>query len=366
MVRIVTRALAKAPEARYQTGRELADDLLALTRPAFVPALRATDVPTLPPDTPPGQVPTIVSPPTVRPEPTIGSAATAAWPAVPSATQPAPGAPPPLPPTILTPATVRQEAPPAPGRPAPAARPVPSASPAARRKGGGAGLVVGLGLAAVLGIAVVAGGAWFLFGRRAPAPSPSPSIDAAPATESATVEAPAVPPAARSRRPRLHRAPPRVRHPPLRPPRHRRRHRPRASPMPDRIALRGVPAVPPPADAASPGGSAGDDYSFLDEPPSDAPDGRAAGDALAQKYRSGGSTGYSTTRFRQRPKIPQGVAMPERPAVATLLYLSGSQEAFHRKSGATAPSGSSPTPACSCSTCHSTPKGSAAPATASG
>ncbi len=334
MVRIVTRALAKAPEARYQTGRELADDLLALTRPAFVPALRATDVPTLPPDTPPGQVPTIVSPPTVRPEPTIGSAATAAWPAVPSATQPAPGAPPPLPPTILTPATVRQEAPPAPGRPAPAARPVPSASPAARRKGGGAGLVVGLGLAAVLGIAVVAGGAWFLFGRRAPAPSPSPSIDAAPATESATVEAPAVPsggaieatttaPGA-STSPTPSAAAPAAPAPPP---------APRVADAGSNRPPGGVPAVPPPADAASPGGSAGDDYSFLDEPPSDAPDGRAAGDALAQKYRSGGSTGYSTTRFRQRPKIPQGVAMPERPAVATLLYLSGSQEAFHRKSG---------------------------------
>ena len=35
MVRIIGRALAKAPDGRYQTGREMADDLLALTRPGL-------------------------------------------------------------------------------------------------------------------------------------------------------------------------------------------------------------------------------------------------------------------------------------------------------------------------------------------
>ena len=91
MLRIIGRALSKAPETRYPSGRELADDLLALTRPGFVPTLRATDAPTLPPDAPPGDVPTIASPPTVRPEPTLGSVATAARPAASSSTQPAPG-----------------------------------------------------------------------------------------------------------------------------------------------------------------------------------------------------------------------------------------------------------------------------------
>ncbi len=63
MLRIIGKALAKSPESRYQSGRELADDLLAVTRPGFVPTLRATDTPTLPPDAPPGSVPTIASPP---------------------------------------------------------------------------------------------------------------------------------------------------------------------------------------------------------------------------------------------------------------------------------------------------------------
>jgi hypothetical protein len=67
--------------------------------------------------------------------------------------------------------------------------------------------------------------------------------------------------------------------------------------------------------------------------PAESPDGRAAGEALAQKYKSGGSTGYSTTRFSARPRVPRGVAMGERPAVATLLYLHSVEEAYHRKSG---------------------------------
>ena len=49
MLRIIGKALSKAPETRYQSGRELADDLLALTRPGFVPTLRAAETPTLPP-----------------------------------------------------------------------------------------------------------------------------------------------------------------------------------------------------------------------------------------------------------------------------------------------------------------------------
>ena len=105
MLRIIGKALSKSPETRYQTGRDLADDLLAVTRPGFVPTLRAAETPTLPPDAPPGDVPTLASPPTVRPEVTLSSAPTAAQSAPSSATRPAPGAPPPLPPTILTPPT---------------------------------------------------------------------------------------------------------------------------------------------------------------------------------------------------------------------------------------------------------------------
>ena len=66
MLRIIAKALSKAPETRYQSGRELADDLLAITRPGYVPTLRARETPTLPPDAPPGDVPTIQSPPTAQ------------------------------------------------------------------------------------------------------------------------------------------------------------------------------------------------------------------------------------------------------------------------------------------------------------
>ena len=120
-------------------------------------------------------MPTIASPPTLRPEATIGSAATAARPAPTSSTQPAAGAPPPLPPTILTPPTARVEPPPVAAKAAPPARPAqPLVSRPAARKGGGAGLIVGLGLAGVLALAVIAGGAWYLFGRQGPGAAAEP------------------------------------------------------------------------------------------------------------------------------------------------------------------------------------------------
>ncbi len=331
MLRIVGKALSKAPETRYQSGRELADDLLAITRPGFVPTLRATDVPTLPPDTPPGDVPTIASPPTGRLEPTIGSAATAARPAATSSTQPAPGTPPPLP-TVLTPPTARVGPPPVP--PKPSARPAqPLVGPPPTRKGGGAGLLVGLGIAAVLGLAVVVGGGWYLFGRKAATTEPSPAPDVARATETpapseaaspepgTTAPAEAAPTPAAATATASDTA-----------------TEPRPGP---RVASRtGAPAPPTQAPAASQppesgqaAGAAGGDYAFLDEPPAEAPDGRAAGEALAQKYRAGGSGGYSATRFSPRPRWPRGLTRAEGPAVRTLLHIHSAQEAYQRKTG---------------------------------
>lgn len=329
MLRIVGKALAKAPENRYQSGRELADDLLALTRPGFVPTVRSIDAPTLPPDTPPGDVPTIASPPTVRPEPTIGSAATAARPAATASTQPAPGAPPPLPPTLLTPSTVRQEAPAASARPPRAPQALVSAP--ARRKGGGTGLIVGLGLAGVLVLAVIAGGGWYLFGRGAAPASPSPAPETAQSSETpALPEASGtdVPPTTAEAEPEPAPGEPTAVAPPA------------TEPRPPARADAGRPAVPPPparppatADTEGAPPATGGEYAYLDELPPDSPDGRAAGEALAQKYRSGGATGYPTGKFRARARVPPGVTMPERPAIATLLHLHSVQEAFHRKSG---------------------------------
>jgi serine/threonine protein kinase len=332
MLRIIGKALSKAPETRYQTGRELADDLLALTRPGFVPTVRAAEVPKLPPDASPGDVPTIASAPTVRPEPTVGSAPTTARPA--ASTQPASGAPPPLPPTVLTPGTPRVEPPPVAARPsARAPQPLVSAPPA-RRKGAGAGLLVGLGIVAVLGLAAIVGGGWYLFGRKTATTEPSPSpgtaqavetpspAEATPAESATTTAAEAASTSGTAATPAAVPAT-------------------TAPPASGRVASAGrpqpppsTPAVPPAAGAepAPPAGSGGD-YSYLDQLPPDAPDGRAAGDALAQKYRAGGSSGYTSTRFRQRPLFPPGTTLAERPAVGTLLHLHQAQEAFHRKNG---------------------------------
>jgi serine/threonine protein kinase len=333
LLRIIGKALSKAPETRYQTGRELADDLMALTRPGFVPTLRSTDVPTLPPDTPPGQVPTIASPPTVRPDPTIGSVATAARPA---AGPSAPGVPPPLPATILTPSTAGQASRPTPARAAPAARASqPLVGQPARRKGGGAGLVVGLGLAGFLALGVIAAGGWYLFGRRSAPAEPSPAPEAA---QSAETPAPPPEPAADGSSPTTAEAAPTpaaVVSTPDAPSSNPRRTTARVD-----TTDAGRPATPPPparqgsTTASGDGGApAGGDYAFLDELPSETPDGREAGEALAQKYRSGGATGYPTTRFRARPRVPPGITLPERPAVATLLYLHTVEEAFQRKNG---------------------------------
>ncbi len=93
-----------------------------------------------------------------------------------------------------------------------------------------------------------------------------------------------------------------------------------------------APQVPPPS-ASQSAPAAGGEYAYLDELPPETPDGRAAGEALAQKYRSGGSSGYTSTRFRARPLFPPGTTLVERPAVGTLLHLHQAEEAYHRKSG---------------------------------
>jgi len=332
MLRIVGKALAKAPEKRFQSGHELANALLAITRPGFVPTVRAEEVPTLPPDASPADVPTVASAPTARPVVTIGSAATAARPAAPPPRPAAAGGPPPLPPTIVTPQTGRVEAPPAATRVSRAPQPLVSAPPA-RRKGAGAGLLVGLGLAAVLGLAVVVGAGWYLFGRtpRTTGPSAAPDTpttaqtpapaEAAPVATTATVVESAPSPAAT--------AAASAAGAPAATASVRAGGVPRPQPPPT------APPVPPRGTTASvpPTSTAGGDYAYLDELPPETPDGRAAGEALAQKYRSGGSSGYTSTRFRARPLFPPGTTLAERPAIGTLLHLHQAEEAYRRKNG---------------------------------
>jgi serine/threonine protein kinase len=320
MLRIIGKALSKAPETRYQTGRELADDLLAITRPGFVPTLRARETPTLPPDAPPGDVPTISSPATAQSPPTIGSAATA-------------GAAPAVAPTILTPATARTGPPPLPAQTAapPGRTPRPPVSTAPRRKGAGAGLIVGLGVVGLLFVALVVGGGWFMLRRGAATPA-EPEVAEATPTPAVPVTTPpdagAVPPET-APAPVATAAAPSATLPetPSRP-----RITGGAAPAQARpggqAAVSGAPAAPDVPTRAEPAGA---EYSHLDQLPAEEADGRATGDALAQKYRSGGGGSYSTSRFRQRPQVPRGITLPERPAVATLLYLHSAEEAFHRQ-----------------------------------
>jgi serine/threonine protein kinase len=332
MLRIIAKALSKAPETRYQSGRELADDLLALTRPGFVPTLRAAETPTLPPTMPPGDVPTIATPPTARAAATLSSAATTVRPS----TAPAAGGPPPLPPTVLTPPT-RTEPPKA----APPARPTkPPVGQPARRSGGGVALVVGLGAAGLLALAVVVGGGWYLFGRKAAttAPSPSPAgagaVETPAPTPAAVADTTASAEAAASPAPSGAAATDAL--PTSAPPSAGTASRPgpRAAENAAPPGPAARPPVPPPFSSSSaPGGPPPGDYSFLDDVPPETPDGRAAGEALAQKYGSGGSTSYSGTRFARRQRVPRGATPAERPAVATLLYLHSVEEAYHRKSG---------------------------------
>ena len=336
MLRIIAKALSKAPETRYQSGRELADDLLAITRPGFVPTLRSRDAPTLPPDAPPADVPTLQELPTVRPEPTIASKATTPF----------------VPPTILTPATAKSAPPPLPTVPpiplvprpqAPAAARAarPPAADSTRRKGGGAGMIVGLGIAGALLLALLAVGGYFLT-RRGAEPTPAPIADATPlpsapptaapdstsASPSPTTQAEAVPTTS------VTTAPPATQ-PPARSttattPGSGASTAGSGTTRPARDATASATSASEPPAGTAP---AGDDFAHLDDLPSDEGDGRAAGDALAQKYRSGGGSSYTTGRFRERPKVPRGVTVQERPAVATLFYIHTVEQAYQRSNG---------------------------------
>jgi hypothetical protein len=92
-------------------------------------------------------------------------------------------------------------------------------------------------------------------------------------------------------------------------------------------------AAPPPSGAESAPRSS---YSVLDEEPAAEADGRDAGEALADKFRSnqGGSTssGFGASgRYRPRERSPRDLTPFERPAVATIRHLMDREEAFYRR-----------------------------------
>ncbi len=218
IVRILAKSLAKTPEMRYQTGRDLADDLLALTRPGSTPTLRQAELATAPGMKLPATPPTINAPPTLQ-----GALET-------SNVGPA---------TVVSPAAA-----PAPPRRSP---PPPPAAVAAPTKSN-TGVLVGVAVGALVLVLGVGAAGWYVLGRRAAQPSAAGGISGT-AGATAGVATSTVPPAsARPRPPRCRKrrpdhprgrraAPPEARHPAAEPAREaqagcRLRDRPAARPRP--------------------------------------------------------------------------------------------------------------------------------------
>jgi hypothetical protein len=206
----------------------------------------------------------------------------------------------------------------------------------ARKAGAGIGLALGLGAVVVLMLGAVGVGGWMLL-RRTPAPAASPAVDASGSPTTALSEpTPSEPTPAGATTTEVAgqadtgtaTSPPAEAAQSVAPP----------QPPPARSETRNSGATQPAPEGQretnDTGASArgGGDYSFLDEVPSEGPDGRASGEALAQKYRSGGSSGLSSTRFARRGRFPRNIALGERAAVATLAHILFAQEAFKRTS----------------------------------
>ena len=262
IIRIIANALAKTPDGRYQSGREIADDLAAFTRAGSTPTIRQAEVQTAA-GLPAAPAPSPASPPTIQSPPTVASPGPVAG-----------GTP-----TIASP-PARAAAPPRPAQPAPATPRSPS--PAPRKSGGGAGLLIGLGLVGLLFVGGAAAGAWYFLIHKSPtatttteaslpssdtpatvAPAAGPHVTAPSSTEGA--EAPAHEAATGP----LTTAPP-----------------PEAS-RPSAETTR--PATRPraaEAESVNPPAAASAERSFLDEEPVDGGDGAEAGQRLAQSYRS--------------------------------------------------------------------------------
>ena len=235
------------------------------------------------------------------------------------------------PPTGIDPPTLPRSARPRPPTPTPPRPHAAAPSPASGRKSGsGAGLLMSLGVAGLLMAAVVAGAGWYFFLRTPAAPvadavttEPTAApvttpVDATPAT---TLPAATVPPAP-SLAPVTAAPPPTMAAPVTTPPESRK-----TAPVTTRAARNEPPPdpVPPPP--------ANDIPQYpMEEPP---PDGRASGESVASKYRSGqGSAGtsYGTGGVnRRRERTPTQLAPGERPAVNTLRLIVNAQEAFHTR-----------------------------------
>jgi serine/threonine-protein kinase len=311
VIRIIAKALSKAPETRYQSGRELADDLLALTRPGSTPTVRLSETPTA--RSVPG---TAASLPTVSSPPTVGAAS-------PTRIAPTLQAPPPIPAAPQARASSAR-----PGAPAAAvAGPRPKA-----RSNAGLILVFAFAFLAFATVAGVAG--WYLFLRK---PAEIASASPSPALEPPATTTPAVttPPASMADATMPATPPAATLAPTTLPP---------ATTPPARVADAGrrdvrppqrQPPVTPPDGGERAMTQASPDEQFIDEEPP-AVDGAEAGQRLADAYSSNRSRSTpfgAGARFPQRERSPRNLAPVERPAVAAMRHVMNAQDVYQRKNG---------------------------------
>jgi serine/threonine-protein kinase len=329
IARIVQKALAKAPDARYQTGRLLADDLMAFVRAGNVPTIRQVETPTVPGPAM-AATPTVAIPGTLSVPPTQANIATRVAEATPRPARPAPpvATKPPLP---RTPPVPRPAAP----------------LPVARKSGGGAGMLVGVGLVGFGLAAVAAVAGFYLFLRRPPettTANTTVTVITAPATAPAATTpetAPVTAPPASIVSPPVTAANPPLTSPPATAP------PPTQATSPAGSTLRPKPPRPPEGrpplgmEGGSPGegGPAGEQSepvnAFLDQAPP-AVDGREAGARVAEAYRSGGgrSSGFGSSRANQpRPLSPTPRSPAEGFAINAVRNIINAQQSFHQKNG---------------------------------
>jgi eukaryotic-like serine/threonine-protein kinase len=374
LVKVVHKALNKAPELRYQSGREMAEDLLAFTRAGASPTLRQGEIDTMRGGQH-GNAPTLagisatmseaptqnraatqaragqateLSRPTSAPqEPThlMGSGGVKA-PAVDpthhmaSGSRPAPAPPPPAPPAHT--ASV-------PPRPAGQSAVMPARSARiAQPEKSKAGLVVGLIAVFVLVLLGAGGGGLYYFVLRQPSPSPPPSTlvaEMSPGPSTAPVTTPAITP---STEPTALLASPAAVTPTPAP-----TAATTVAPTPappatqpanqggTRVADGGLPhtgtQVPPPDSRGAT--RAGSELAVLDVEPPEL-NGREAGASVADTYRNRGGFGNqnnssfgATGRLRARGKVPRDLSQPERRAAIVLLNLMGLEAVHHRQNG---------------------------------
>jgi serine/threonine-protein kinase len=305
MVKIITKALNKVPDARYQTGRELADDLLALTRGGAWPTMRQTETPTaagMPSVAPP---PTIVAPAGVVSPPTV-----ATTPTVVSGTKPNAPAPRPAP---------------APARPTPSPRPAP---PPARSGGLGGLLIVG-GVGLVLVLVLAAAGGWYFWSRSqgtttAGTPTPAPAVTPAPETpvpSAAPTAAATAEPTAANTNTTAGQTPAAATLPPT------------TARTPSAVDA----ATPKPVAPSTSGGETGGgtEYAYLDQEEEGPSDGAAMGSRLSGAYssdRGGPSSRMGTSaHLNRRPRSPKGLRANEIPAVATLRHLINAEKLYEKR-----------------------------------